>query len=411
MTPARDRRIALALVLAVTVATVPIFWGHIGPDLTATWMAATFLADSNAAAVYPGPAGADLWSARAGALGIDPYGYLPYIYPPLWAALVAPLTRMAELTTFQNVALVINYAALFGMLALARRTAAPASSPTLYLILGLVVLCAGPFAPLALFHNQPQIVVAFLIVLAIERARAGDGTSAGAALALAAALKVTPVLLLPVLMAAGPGRRIFATFALTGAALALASVALAGWPLHRDFLSMLANMTRITVTLDVAYSLDAFWGQCAHAVDTCLAWTNPRRTPEGYDLAHKGALWRAVSLVLQLAILVLFTRAVRRNPSPMLWVAGLIALTMAGNVAWSYHYLAPLALLPALVGPLGPVRGSLAIVGLSLVASYPVLRAAVFMPGLRYNEAVIGTLALVLTALVAAWAARRSEPR
>ena len=46
-----------------------------------------------------------------------------------------------------------------------------------------------------MFQNQPQILVSFLTVLALERAMRGHERTAGLALAVAAAIKVYPVLL------------------------------------------------------------------------------------------------------------------------------------------------------------------------------------------------------------------------
>ncbi|MDX1739050.1 MAG: glycosyltransferase 87 family protein, partial [Alphaproteobacteria bacterium] len=58
--------------------------------------------------------------------------------------------------------------------------------------LGLVAFLV-PFG-LALRENQPQILVSFLILLAIERERAGWNIAGGAALALAASIKLYPAL-------------------------------------------------------------------------------------------------------------------------------------------------------------------------------------------------------------------------
>ena len=287
------------------------------------------------------------------------------------------------------------------MLVLAWKTAARAVPLPAYLVLGLVVLASGPFAPLALFQNQPQILVAFLTVLAIERARAGAGVTAGAVLAVAVALKIAPILLLPALLVAGPTRRVALGFLTVGGALGVGSLALGGWAVHADFLHRLSTISATVVLSDAAYTLDALIAQFGFIDQMTFVELYPGLDPDlGWWVGAKPGLWRAASLVALLTLAAVPALALRRGAGVLIWPAWMIALALVGSVAWSFHYLAPLAFLPALLARLGMARGTLTAIALAFPGSYvalPLARDAVVLP---FGDQALGALSLALIALV-----------
>ena len=86
----------------------------------------------------------------------------------------------------------INAVLLVSTVALAWRATGAKLHFAAFTILGTVMLGSSFVGVLGLMENQPQILVSFLIILALERSRSAAPIAAGLALALAAALKGTP---------------------------------------------------------------------------------------------------------------------------------------------------------------------------------------------------------------------------
>lgn len=412
----RDTQITALLIGIILALTLPAFWGRPAPDLAPLWVAAHFVADGNWAMVYPDPGPVftvttpPIWGEMADVAGHSGL-ILAYIYPPLWAGLIAPLTKLVSISAFQNTVLLINHLALFGIIFLARRIAAPKVPASLYLGLATIILASGPFVPLALFQNQPQILVSFLTLLAIERQRAAP-LVAGAVLGLAVSLKIAPIFLLPILLAHGNWRQIAIGFVAIGGGLGVCSILIAGWPVHAQYLSILSTIAGTVVLSDAAYTVDALLSQFWLLNDMIFIGTGgPGNSDEGWWIGGKSGLWSLLSLAATLSMVAGFTAFTRRGAGPLVWPAALILLGLFGSIAWSFYFIAPLAFLPALMGRLGNVRGGVLAVLLALPGSYLILPLARDSAVLPFADQAMGVLTLALTACVFTFLSfRRDQP-
>ncbi len=376
----------LLLAAAFVVFSQSLFAAAPSADLRALWLAGQMLAEGRPDLVYPAEIGVFTmrpppewlpWLAARGHSG----EVFPYIYPPLWAWLAARSGLPFE--ALESAARLINPMLLVAMLLLARRLAAPAMHPAGYLAPGLAVFALTTVGSVALHQNQPQILVAFLTVLAVERAEHGAPRLAGAALALAAAIKLYPAFFALVFLILG-WRRALGAFVITGGALAALSVAVAGWPLHGEFLSVLARISDTAMLTKLNYALESALGIFLYpgSVQTVLA------AELGADADAGGGGWlvlakpAALAFGLRLAqvaglvwMLWLFRRARSRLERAALWPFGFILMSMLGPIAWSYHYLAPVAFAPMLLARLGLEKGLAALALFTLVLSPFVLGA------------------------------------
>ena len=421
-----DRSGTLAVVLALACSAA-LFWFLCGgkplsADLRAVWNAATMLAEGRPDLVYRSedvftmtpPEG---WLARAIAEGAETPVY-PYLYPPLWAALLAPLTRWASFAQVSGVFAALNPILLALTLELARRAAGRPLAPVPWIALGTACLGATWIGTVALMENQPQILVAFLCVLALERHRAGAPVAAGAALALAAATKLYPAAFALFLLAAGD-RRAALAFAGFGGALALASVALAGWPLHESFLDGVATLSRSVLVSNAGYSLDGLLAALGLAGERTwiVGATTPGYfdTPFGWAVAAKPAAWALASRLGLVAVVVASALAIARSRDgtdtriALLWAAGMAALALLSPLAWAYYFIAPMAFLPAVLAAWPPLFGfgilGIVVVPLTLPVGVAISQA---VPGFPIAQAV-GTVAMaVLVLLLLATSARRA---
>lgn len=389
----------LAALAALLLVLVPA--GQ-STDLRALWLAAAHFAAGDTANVYP-PVGAVFTMApppawEAAHPGEDLY---PYLYPPLWAALAAPVTAHLPFETLAGVMRVLNALMLAGTLGLAWRVTGARLPFPVFAMLGALILSQTFAGSLALMENQPQIAVSFLVLLALDRLKAGAATAAGAALALAAALKVYPVLFALLWLATGE-RRATAAFALAGAALAALSVGLAGWALHETFLATLASIANTVLLTPVSYGLTPAVAQIA-----------ARGAFVYQEAAHGGwlvmalppvanALARALLLAVLAALALAMRRAAPADRWALLWPAALLAVSLLGPLSWAYHYIPALACAPVLLDRLGARAGgvALALVVLPLSTLGAGLALDAGLPAEHLQ--IAGTLALSALALFCA---------
>lgn len=370
--PSSRRSVALHLALAALCAlAATLVLGLAAPsrDLMALWLAAQEVAAGTPDRIY-----APLeplftmrpamdWYARAEALG-RPGQVYPYLYPPLWAHLLAPLTGQIGFVPFAAAVLGVQAGllALMPMLALrlAGLVAPPARAQILFWIGAMAALILSHGVPIALTQGQPQITVAFLTLFALERAAGGRPLSAGLCMGLAIALKLTPLPLALLWLATGQGRA--AGIALTtAAALALASVACAGWQVHELFLAHLQAINATAISSMAVASFDQLWGSlCCSDLAQRIPDLPPEIGPShsGWFILPKTALWAGVQKLAIVTALAGFGWALHRKSDPLpralLWGAAIATLAFLGPIGWLYYYLVSLVLLPLTLRALGP---------------------------------------------------------
>ncbi|RYH11790.1 glycosyltransferase family 87 protein [Tropicimonas sp. IMCC6043] len=379
-----------ALAVALPILTAP----RASEDMLALWLAASALAAERPDLVYA-PAGEvftmrppeEAWLAVAAAIGHEGAVY-PYLYPPIWAALVRPLTHWLSFATLETLATLLAPLALLATSWLAWRAFRPGLRATDFILTGQILFYATSIGALAVQQNQPQILVAFLLVLAIERSRADAQIASGAALALAAAIKLYPLLFAPILLARGQ-RRAFAAFLVTGAGLAAASVWLAGWPLHSEFLAGVASIAGTAIRIPAAYGLDTV---LANLLPDAWMTTIPvaslaEGANGGWQVFAKPPAWTIATRVLLVTGIVLLWRRASRLPQERLphtlWPVALIGFSLLIPLAWCYYFLAPLAFAPGLLASYGPRRGAALLLAILLPVSIPLIqvnRALLLMP-------------------------------
>lgn len=352
MSPAEHRQDLVRSVALLALWTLAALWlrdGIWAPDLGSLYMAGWFWSRGEEALIYAAPPGffggvAESWLPALHELGIADGNTFPYVYPPLWAAIVAPVTQALTPQAFVACAALIQIPMLAASVLLAGRLARPADWRwTTWTFWGLAVLSTNVATYHALWHNQPGITVIFLSLLAIERLEAGKPGLAGALLAVAAALKLTPAVLILVFVLDRQPRAL-AGFALAGLALALLSLAIAGLPLHLDFIRALGAISEQTLlsqanaSIEAAAQILAGW---PHSLT--LPWPVAVPTP-----AWLGPLVTSLALLLGLAMLLRMTRLRGRERRAAATLGLWVIAILFGPLGWLHSYVMALLLLPVL---------------------------------------------------------------
>lgn len=397
--------VVIALFAAVSVLA---FRDRSSADLMAVWLAGEAVGMGRPDLLYPPdtayfsmlpPPDWIAWLTARGYTG----DVFPFIYPPLWAWLAARLSAVIAYDGFLRIMSALLPALIGLMLVFAHRLAAPAMRQASYVAGGLALIALTFIGAIALHQNQPQIIVALLVVAAIERSEHGAPRTAGILLALAAAIKVVPVLYALLWLMMRRWREL-AAFAVTGAALAALSVAVMGWPAHAAFLRMLGIISDTGLLIRFNYSIgtalmQVFAPDSIVWVPDAMAGANPARAAFGYNVIPLPA---AVSLSLKLAQLAtvilcgrLLARAATTEERAALWPFAMIAISLTGPLSWSHHYLAPAAFLPMIALRLRPALAAAAAVAILLFLSPLIGVPGLPIAGLRDPIQLTGTLVMI----------------
>jgi hypothetical protein len=330
----------------------------------------------------------------------------PYIYPPIWAWIAGWLSTFCQYDTVISTVALLNPLLLVATVWTARKIAAPKMNAAAYLVIALLVLLFGGSGAIALFQNQPQILVAFLTVLAIERAEHRAPLVAGIALALAASIKLYPAFYIFIWLF-GRQFKAASAFFVTGAALASLSIALAGWPLHAEFLRLIRVISDTTLITPITYTAESALAHLFYVNDFTFihtaqlgdtAVTNKgwlaQESPKALSLCIKMA--QAISLLWLASLLARTSEPAQRAA---IWPFALILISALGAMAWTYHYIAAVAFVPMLVARLGKISG-IALIAVLTLATSPFTRPHLIpaQAALESGDAYIGYLHAISTA-------------
>ncbi len=409
--------IALLVIWAAVTARLAATLG--GEDLAALYIAGQMWAEVGPEGIYAFDA-ADFyttedprWLVRAEALGLNEIDIFPYVYPPVWAALLAPIATTVDFATVKVVTAWIFFPAFAVAVLAARSLTTPTADPLRYVAVTIIpVTLSLPF--LVAFGNiQPHLLITALMLVALERDARGQGLGAawvaGAALGLAAAIKLSPAILAIWWLVRGRWHALLA-FAVVGGGLGLASLVTLGFGIHWRFLERLSEIDGIVLVNQVNIPLETFLVPLPQATDV-----GHLSIPEP---AWVGPLVLAILLLGLAGVLLLARQADEETATVAAPLAILQLSVICGPLAWLYYSL-PLMLclagLPRLLG--GSVLASLTVVAIFGVTILPLANA---LPGIPSDlelpmtylafAANCAALGLCVAALVRSALARRRTP-
>lgn len=236
--------VAGAILIAFVVLQSLRYWSAWGIDMSALYFGAWFVANGQPELLYGAPEsffGSDIppeWRALANDLGHPDDVPLPYVYPPIWAWILGPLAHGSDPAAFFNTTRAILFVSYAAAIAAAWKLMAPRIALAPYVTLAVVAsILTVPFFFAALL-TQPQILITALTLWAVERYVSGHSKLAGIFLGLAAAIKVTPVLLILIFAVDRDWKATGWTLGVSGG-IATLSVLIMGWPAHLAFLEQL----------------------------------------------------------------------------------------------------------------------------------------------------------------------------
>lgn len=337
-----------------------------GSDLLPSFVACRLLAAGEAGHLYDfHPQRFELVESSAWLRTAAEVGYSgvvhPYVQTPLLAWVLRPLCASMDFVQFKLVFAALSGLACVALVAMvARSWASRFRSLTTLAILLLAIVGSMPFQYAACL-GQTHVLFLALAVGAMLAAERGDACWAGCALAIAAAVKVTPGLIL-VYWLAGGRYRSAGWFVVWSAALAAATVLAVG---IETVFAYLQSLRRIGDVLLVSYnnqSLAAWWAQSSFDSSALAGW-QVFPLPVGLKLASLAA---ALGGVIVSGVLV------RGRPEDGTTASmALLALTAFAPIAWTHYYL---VLVPAVMvlGQRGGIAALAVIAAVFILNTLPV---------------------------------------
>lgn len=371
----QDLRVSLALLLLWTLYAIWRQWGHWGEDLSALYIAGHLWQSGRPDLIYAAPPGffggaAEDWRPVMDGLGIgaDQVSF-PYIYPPLWAVLLGPLTTLTGPQGFCDAVTLVQMPMLAASVLMTSRLMRPATMPlSVWTLAGVLALMFSVPSFIALWHNQPTVTVIFLVLLAFVCLAEDRPLAAGAALALAAAIKLTPAAFALIFLIDRQYRAV-AAFVVIGGALALLSLALAGPDLHMAFLGILHSVKGLSLLNAFNLSLVSALISAGSALGLSAPVDHGAANVVFTDLPPllTAVLSGLAGLLVAVLLALLRARPPRRRRGIGLFALSII-LPLFGPLGWQHYLLLPLFLLPSLFG-LMPWRRAVLVVLPVAVAS------------------------------------------
>ncbi|SMX39729.1 glycosyltransferase family 87 protein [Octadecabacter ascidiaceicola] len=361
--PALLNIICVTAIAFLTFSVIHRALGAQSADLYAFWLAGEFLSMERLDQIYP--ANAEMFDMTTPS---DWWGYVsetdpsarifPYLYPPIWAKLASWLTQVTNFETFDAVMTIVHQGLIIGSIYLAAKMCDLKGT----VLFGFIALTYAALAftfpvGIAIEENQPQIIVSFLVVWAFERAHFGHFKSAGGILALAAAIKLYPLLFIVILLARKQWGAL-ATFVVAGALLGGLSILLVGWDIHVEYLKLVSVVSKSVIVNNFTFSFDSVFARIF-----LLEYLTEVRQPRSVDGSEfwgaiaKTPLWLVMSGFAQLAALgAAFWLAARHKDEALVIPVVAILFAILSPLSWCYSYMTALVFvgtLPLKLGRLG----------------------------------------------------------
>lgn len=393
------------------------FWDEWATDFSALYYAGHFFATGEWDQIFAAPKeviGPEIpprWREALVEHGHWNEQTFPFIYPPWVAAAMAPVAYFFDPMTATNGLLILNTLLLMLSGVLAYRIMSPLPVQLWVWMAFTAWAMFNTVAPLVALHlGQAQILVIFLSLLAFERLIAGRQATAGVVLAVAAMIKLSPMIF-GLIFLWNRQWRAFAAFVATGALGMVFAFLFLGWDLHATYLDRLETIDRHLYLIHFAYSMEAFLYQVWDwSLGTAILMTEPGYyylKPEWISNVGKAGL---------IVSIVLVWLATRNQSGPERMQRQLLALALAVPLfmplGWAHYFILAQLLMPGMV-VLMPTRVAVPVVALYVFTQTKYLRAITNAePHYVYWDTIISVpLLFLMLAVVLATAWRHQKTR
>ena len=351
MFPRSHSYLAGLLLVAYALWSAWRYWDAYAIDLAPLYIAGHFAANGEWHMIYGGEKlafavkNAPEWRGVLEAHGISGRSGSHYVYPPIWAYVVSPLTTVLDPQSFINYGRIVLAFCLSASIWLAWLIFRSPCSPVLWVALSLALMESTMPAVLSLELGQPQLLVILLVLASFERSMAGRDIQAGFFLGLAAAIKVSPILLIVIFLADRRWKAACVAVA-TSAGVAVASLLVAGTAPHFEFVAVVRWMDSLMPAVGLNFTFETVAHDFLVSFTPCERCSDARM---GVGTPWVSTLSSAL-LLASLGAAVVATRRIDPNwRLPIRLTLISMAILFFGPLSWMHYYTVLLLLAPGIL--------------------------------------------------------------
>lgn len=331
----------ILLILGLFVVAAMIWNSSSGTDITSSYISCRLVLNGKSAHLYSyDPASFNLvsdrlWLQIASAKGIAPQVLLsPFVQTPLWPYVLQPLCNGMSFPAFNRffeIVLVVCFAA---MIWLTGRNWAPRFfTPMWVLAMCILWIKADPLRD-AIELNNTHAIFLVLTLLAILWARSGRPVLAGASLAIAAAVKITPAVFV-IYWLVTKQKKAALSFILWSGALFAITLATSGSAIMLDYIHSMSRVSHILLLSEGNQSLAAWWMGYRYPAASMMGF---RSLPMPAAMSMISSVFVVLSAVLG-GYCDLRTSALNSKLPQYGAVITLIGATIFSPIAWGHYYI------------------------------------------------------------------------
>lgn len=331
----------ILFILGLFVVAVVALTSSSGTDITSSYISCRLVLTGKAAHLYAydptsfNAVSDKVWLQIAASKGVNPRVVLsPFVQTPLWPYILQPLCAGMSFPAFNlffEIVLASCFAALIWLTG--RHWTYKFFTPLWVSSICVLWIKADPLRD-ALQLTNTHAIFLVLTLLAILWARSGKPMLAGASLAMAAVVKITPAVFL-IYWLVTKQKKAAVSFVLWSAALFIITVAASGKVITLDYLHSMSRVSHILLLSDGNQSLAAWW----------MGYRYPPSWVMGFrSLPMPAALSMISSLFVVLSAIVGGYYDLRVSPlnskvPPYGAVIAFIGATIFTPIAWGHYYI------------------------------------------------------------------------
>jgi hypothetical protein len=350
--------------------------GNAPADIVSPYLAGWFFGHGQQELIY-GFAPADMfahappkaWLDIASQRGFAGEWLYPFLYPPVWAALMAPVSAGLTIPEFTHWVYILHLLSIWGSIFLAWKLAGKVLPFVVWSLVSFMLILGTAPALDALVENQPHIFIVMLMLFGLERVQANRSLFAGVLLGLAAAIKLFPFILILIFVFRRDMRGA-STMLLTTFFFAALSFVLAGLELNLVFVENLRALS------DLVFVYKNNWSFSTLAFQVYAFFSGHGAGSIELGYTAKLPVWIGMpSLVIWATGTGYWLWRAGQGGGAQRGLALSIALTwMAffGPLGWPYYFLPLFYLLPQLLAYLS-IRQGVVVMGSVIVVFHPII--------------------------------------
>jgi len=355
-TAPRSRDLSISLIIAAIWGWQLLvqYWNHSPPDMAALYFAGYFFDIGRFDLIYDAQANifmggtTESWKAAFGEIGYGGKTVYPFVYPPIWAAILSIPAQLDPIVFFR-LSYILQLPLIPVSIFFAWRIMGKIVPLAILMLMMLLLLRLSVFGLFTFSNNQPAILITFLLLLWLDQSKRGNHKVALAAIIIASAIKIYPAALMLVYLLNKQYRLLGWYIAIIAAIVALSFI-LAGPELHWIFIETIQRISSLVFVTSPVFGVETLLAQIQYmtnldAIEGLIL------EPPQYQEAEP--LWITIltSVIFVSAIIFLvrkFQSAGHEWRTIAFPIALFVLVPLCGPLGWIYHYLPVVFLAPAI---------------------------------------------------------------